>query len=270
MKKILLILTALALAVSLCGCGLQEMLGDFLNDYLETEPTAPEQELNSILETLDDIKGGISLSVHTDDGDVYGPYELDRLPELDTAMGRPVEQPTGLGRYDNWLVLTAGDGDALLTVYVGNRDMVCLEEDGNREFYRDESSSLARPLRRIFDTLEYEATEVRVMPPLPGAAVALREFASAVYPELRKNLAPGSIYGFKDYDLFDYDVVESTNTTLTGTIVYAALPDALDSPILEQGELMEDEGYEGYVLITETVHLEHREDGFWYRTDPIQ
>lgn len=266
MKKIFLMMTALILAVSLCGCGLQEML----NEFLETEPTAPEQALNGILDALDDIDGGISLSVHTDDGDVYGPYQIDKLPELDTAMGRPVEQPTGLGRYDNWLVLTAGDGDAVLTVYVGNRDMLCMEEDGHREFYRDESGSLARPLRRVFDALEYGAAEIRVVPPLPGPAPALREFASSVYPELRKNLAPGSIYGFQDYDLVDYNVLESTSTTLTGTIIYAALPDAQDSILLEQGEMMEDEGYEGYVLVTETVHLELREDGSWYRTDPLE
>lgn len=266
MKKIYLMMTALILALSLCGCGLQEML----NEFLETEPTAPEQVLNGILEDLDDMAGGISLSVHTDDGEIYGPYNLDKLPELDTAMGRPVEQPTGLGRYDNWLVLTAGDGNATLTVYVGNRDMLCLEESGHREFYRDETSCLARPLRRVFDALEYGALEIRVNPPLPGAAAALREFASSAYPEQRKSLAPGSIYGFRDYDLLDYDVEESTNTTLTGTIVYATLPDAKDSILLEQGKLMEDEGYEGYVLITETVHLELREDGSWYRTDPIE
>lgn len=262
MKKIIIMLTVAALVLSLSGCAL-------LEDLVEPTPTAPEQELNSILDALDGMSGGISLSVHTDDGDVYGPYELDRLPELDTAIGRPVEDPTGLGRYDNWLVLTAGDGDASLTVYVGNRDMVCMEEYGHREFYRDESSSLARPLRRIFDTLEYAASQVRLLPPLPGAAVALREFASAAYPQQRQNLAPGSIYGFRDYDLLDYDVVESTDTTLTGTIVYAALPDAADSPILEEGTLMDESPYEGYVLITETVHMELREDGFWYRTDSV-
>ena len=266
MKKLYLMMTALFLAVTLSGCGLQEML----NEFLETEPTAPERELNSILESLDDMAGGISLSVHTDDGKIYGPYKLDRLPELDNATGRPVEEPTGLGRYDNWLVLTAGDGDAILTVYVGNRDMLCMEKYGNRDFYRDESSTLARPLRRVFDKLEYESIEMRVLPPLPGAAPALREFASAAYPEYRKNLAPGSIYGYRDYDLFDYDVLESTETTLTGKIVYAALPDAEDSLLPEQAEVMEDEGYEGYVLVTETVHLELREDGFWYRTDPIE
>jgi len=266
MKKILLMMTALILAVSLCGCGLQEML----NEFLETEPTAPERELNSILESLDDMAGGISLSVHTDDGKIYGPYKLDKLPELNDATGRPVEQPTGLGRYDNWLVLTAGNGDATLTVYVGNRDLLCMQKYGSTDYYLDESATLARPLRGIFDRLEYESIEMLIQPPLPGPAPALREFASTVYPQLRKELAPGSIYGFRDYDLFDYDVVEYTDTTLTGTIIYAALPDADDSILLEQGEVMEDEGYEGYVLVTENVHLELREDGFWYRTDPIQ
>lgn len=266
MKKIGLMITALLLVFCLAGCDLQAMV----NEFLETEPTAPEQELNSILEDLNRMRGGVYLSVHTDDGDVYGPYKLDKLPELDTAMGRPVEQPTGLGRYDNWLVLTAGDGDAALTVYVGNRDMVCMEKLGHRDFYRDESSSLARPLRRIFDQLEYDSVVMRVMQPLPGAGAVLREFASVAYPTLRKNLAPGSIYRFRDYDLLDYDVEEYTATTLTGTIVYAALPDAQDSLLLDEGEVLEDEGYEGYVLITETVHLELREDGYWYRTDPIE
>lgn len=263
MKKICLLLTVLILTSSLCGCAR-------LEDLLETQPTAPERELNSILETLDRVRGGISLSVHTKDGREFGPFELDELPEMDPATGREVERPSGLGRYDNWLVLSAGDGDVTLTVYVGDQDLVCLEKYGHREYYRDESGDLARPLRRIFDALEYADSQVPVSPPHPGAAVALREYASAVYPQQRKALSPGSGYRFQDYDLFEYDIIESTAATLTGTIVYAALPDGQDSPILELGELMEDEGYEGYVLVTETVHMELREDGFWYRTDPVQ
>lgn len=269
MKRILLALTALLLAVSLWGCDMQGLL----NEFLETEPTAPERELNSILEALDDTEGGIQLSVHTDDGDVYGPYVLDSLPALDNATGREVSQPTGLGRYDNWLVMTAGDGDTVLTVYVGNRDMLCMEQDEQRQFYRDESSTLARPLRRIFDTLEYEAAVMRVLPPLPGAAVALREYGSAAYPEIRRNLAPGSIYRFRDYDLLDYQMLEATDTDLTGTIVYAVLPDAPDSLLFEQGEPIEEAPYEGYVLMRETVHLELSDDGYWYQineTDPAE
>lgn len=266
MKKMLLMITALILALSLCGCGLQEMLDDFLG----TEPTAPEQTLNGILKDLDDMAGGISMSVHTDDGDVYGPYKIDKLPELDTAIGRPVEEPTGLGRYDNWLVLTAGDGDVTLTVYVGNRDMLCMEEYGHRDFYRDESGSLARPLRRIFDALEYSAAVIQVQPVVHTPSGVLRAFATEAYPKLRMGLAPGSIYGFRDYDLMEYTLEESTDTTLSGTIVYAALPDCDDSALLDQGELLEEAPYEGYVLITETVHLELREDGLWYRTDPVQ
>lgn len=268
MKRIILILISLLIVFGLCGCQIQDHVQDKLNELLATEPTAPERELNSILEVLDDTQGGISLSVHTDDGDIYGPYELDKLPELDAATGREVAKPTGLGRYDNWLVLTAGEGDAVLTVYVGNRDMLCLEADGQREFFRDESSTLARPLRRCFDTLEYEAKTFRVQPVVASASGALREFASKAYPDIRKNLAPGSIYGFRDYDLMEYQVVESTASSLTGTIIYAALPDAEDSVLYEQGKLLEESPYEGYVLITETVHLEHREDGYWYLVEP--
>lgn len=269
MKKIGLMLTALFLAFCLAGCDLQALV----NDFLATEPIAPERELNSILEDLDRMSGGVFLSVHTDDGVVYGPYKLDRLPELEPAVGRPVEEPSGLGRYDNWLVLSAGNGDAVMTVYVGERDMLSMEKYGNRDFYWDESSSLARPLRRIFDQLEYDSVVMRVMQPLPGADAVLREFASVAYPTLRKNLAPGSIYRFRDYDLLDYNVDEYTATSLTGTIVYAALPDAQDSFLFDEGKLVEDDGYEGYVLITETVHLELRADGYWYRmteTDPAE
>lgn len=264
MKKIGLLVTVMLLAVSLWGCG----FADALSEFLDTQPTVPEQELNGILDALDDMSGGISLSVHTDDGDIYGPYKLDRLPELDKAMGRPVEAPTGLGRYDNWLVLTAGNGDAVMTVYVGNRDMVCMEKYGHRDFYRDDSGSLARPLRRCFDKLEYEAAVLRVEPLVHTPSGVLRAFATDAYPALRMSLAPGSIYGFQDYDLMDYELLEATATTLTGTVVYAALPDAEDSPIYGEGKLLEEAPYEGYVLITETVDLELHEDGFWYRTSP--
>lgn len=267
MKRIFLILISLLLAFSLCGCQIQDLVQDKLKELLATEPTAPERELNSILEVLDDTQGGISLSVHTVDGDIYGPYELDKLPELDIATGREVAKPSGLGRYNNWLVMTAGEGDAVLTVYVGNRDMLCLEEDGQREFFRDESSTLARPLRRCFDALEYDAQTFRVLPVVASASGTLREYASKAYPDIRKNLAPGSIYGFRDYDLMEYQLVESTASFLSGTIVYAALPDAEDSVLYKQGEILEEAPYEGYVLITETVCLELGDDGYWYLTD---
>ena len=266
MKRILLTLIALLLAVSLCGC---DQIQGMLNQFRETEPTAPERELNSILEALDHTPGGIFLSVHTDDGDIYGPYELDRLPELETAIGREVAKPTGLGRYDNWLVMSAGAGDPVLTVYVGNRDMLCLEQDSSRKFFRDESSTLARPLRRCFDKLEYEDQTFRVLPVVATPSGTLREFASNAYPSIRKNLAPGSIYGFRDYDLMEYEVLESTASSLTGTVVYAALPDSEDSVLYGQGELLTQAPYEGYVLITETVRLEHREDGYWYLVGPV-
>lgn len=265
MKRMLMTLVALVMAVSLCGCA---QIQGMLNEFLETEPTAPERELNSILEVLEDAPDGITLSVHTDDGDVYGPYELDKLPELDTAIGREVGKPNGLGRYDNWLVLSAGDYDASLMVYVGNRDMLCLEQDGQREFFHDESSTLARPLRRCFDTLEYEAAVLRVEPVVHTASGILRAFATEAYPNLRMGLAPGSIYGFRDYDLMEYELLDSTESYLMGKIVYTALPDAEDSLLFEQGELLKEEPYEGYVLITETVHLELRDDGYWYLTEP--
>ena len=53
MKKTLRIGTALLLALCLSGCGIVNQL----EDYLATDPTAPEQELNGILETLDDMAG---------------------------------------------------------------------------------------------------------------------------------------------------------------------------------------------------------------------
>lgn len=266
MKRILPAVMAIVLILCLSGCSLQGQL----EDQRPTEPTAPAQALNSL---LDGLAGPLSFAVHTTDGDVSGPYQVEELPELGTAMGRPVEQPSGLSRYKHWLVVSAADGDAVLTVYVGDRDILCLESDGNREYYVDESGSLARSLRQIFDELEYASAELRVLPPLSGAAVALREFASSAYPEVRKNLAPGSIYRFRDYDLFDYDLTEYTDSTLTGSIVYAVLPDTADSPIYDQGELLDDPGYEGYVLVTETVRLERHDDGYWYRiteTDPAE
>lgn len=265
MKRMIVTLTALLLAISLCGC---DQIQGMLDEIRQTEPTAPERELNSILEALDDTGGGISLSVHTNDGHIYGPYELDQLPELDKALGRQVDEPTGLGRYDHWLVMTAGEGDAVLKVYVGNRDMLCLEEDGNREFFRDESRTLARPLRRCFDALEYEAAVLRVDPVVPTASGILRAFASEAYPQMRMGLAPGSIYGFRDYDLMEYELLESDETSITGKIVYMVLPDADDSVLFYQGELLEEEPYEGYVLVTETVHLELESDGYWYLSKP--
>lgn len=266
MKKIFLTLVAAALALSLCGC---ELL-DELEGFLESKPTEPAQNLNTVLSVLDDTIGGFSLSVHTKDGDLFGPYDLNALPEFENAQGHRVDDPVGLGRYDHWMTVISKDGNVRLTVYVGDEDIFCLERNGQQEYYMDDQGLITRPLRHCFDRLEYTASEIRVQPPFPGAAVALREFASVAYPEYRQKLAPGSIYGFQDYDLLSYDVTESTDATLTGTIVYAALPDAADSLILELGEPLEDDGYEGYMLITETVQLELREDGFWYRTDPIQ
>ena len=265
MKRVIMMLTALLLAVSLCGC---DQIRGIVDEIRQTEPTAPERELNSILEQLDDAHDGIYLSVHTDDGDVYGPYELDKLPELDTAIGHEVKDPVGLGRYDNWLVLTAAEGNPILKIYVGNRDMLCLEEDGQQEFYREESSSLARPLRRCFDALEYEAAVVRVEPVVQTASGILRALATEAYPNFRMQLAPGSIYGFRDYVLMEYELLESDETSITGKIVYMALPDADDSVLFEQGELLEEEPYEGYVLVTETVYLELESDGYWYLSEP--
>lgn len=266
MKKIYLLLTAALLAVNLCGCGVLEEL----SAYLDTRPTEPERELGSVLAALEDAPGGYSLCVHTKDGGLYGPYDLPALPELGHARGRSVEDPMGLGRYDHWMTVVSKDGSTTLTVYVGEQDLFCLDRNGRQEYYQDSEGTITRTLRQCFDRIEYEAAQLRVEPVFPGADGALREFASAAYPEMRRNLAPGSIYGFRDYDLMEYTLDESTETTLSGTIVYAALPDSEDNAILDQGELLDEAPYEGYVLITETVHLQLRDDGFWYRVDPVQ
>ena len=51
-------------------------------------------------------------------------------------------------------------------------------------------------------------------------------------------------------------------------IVYMVLPDADDSVLFDQGELLEEVPYEGYVLVTETVYLELDSDGYWYLSEP--
>ena len=235
------------------------MLGLWGCEIRQADQPGPLLELEDVSAALE---GAVVLSVHTKKGEVFGPYQVEQLQLPDKPMGRLVENPSGLGRYTHWLVIEAGD--AAITVYIGERNLICLEENDQQVFYQEEDGALALSLRHSFDEAEFEAQVFRVMPVVAGASGALREYAGNAYPSIGTALAPGGIYRFRDYDLMDYQVESSGGSTMTGTFVYTVLPDSEDSVLYDRGELLEEAPYEGYVLITERVMLEHREDGYWY------
>lgn len=258
MKKCLTVILAVVLFCSLTGCSqLEALLG------IETEPPVTA-DLSQLPGKLFEMTNYLEYSFWTADRGLSGPYIAIVKPEhLELGTFREAEA-ADVSRYDHWLEISAGNGQAKLTVYDGYRDLVRYEEDGTVLFYEDDDGKTLERLRIDFDVMEYEAGRQVAFPASGRPAGPLGDFAGSFYPASRKGLTVGSSFRFEEYDLIDYSVDAQTPLTITGTIsYYASGPENAMPEDKEPGTGK----YEGWFYCTEIVLLELDGEGIWHRVD---
>lgn len=261
MKRVLAFIL-IPLVLCLCGCEIAQPLVSIFS----STPTGDAVDLLESLERIYDGRNAVEMALHTADGSVYGPYTAFELPEDIHLEGYLLEKEPNLNGYDTWLTVESESTRASLTVYYGFRDLFCFTYNGERYYYRDSGSNPEETLQREFYIMEFlDKRSAEFASELHTADAVLRKYANTVYPQLQEALSPDSVFRLDQYDLMDYSLLESTDTTIVGTITYTAKPANENSTAAQHGEPLEGKEYEGMLLFTETVTLEKAEDGHWHR-----
>ena len=258
MKRFFLVLLVVLVLSSFSGCA-------ELEQYLTIETQPPETaNLAYLPKQLFAVTDSLQMALSFADGEEHGPYCFTEIPEhleLDTYT---VAEPKDVSGYDRWLTVSSGDGQETLTVYDGYRDLLRYEDGDEVLYFRDSDGKTFESLRKDVDEAEYNIKRNISFISVGDPLGPMREFASKVYPEFRKNLADGSIFQYEAYDLIDYSVSLETSSRVSGVISYYAMGDAEGLP--EDAEPGSGK-FEDWYYCTEKVLLELQSDGAWHRVE---